>query len=258
MPRSISPASRTPTGVAKRWRHSLDRCKPTGASGHGGIPDDCDPRHAGGDLLEQFQPFPAQAEIVRGETSGVTARTRQARNPAAADRIDDGHEDNRHRLRRLLQGADGRARRGKQDIRLERDQFRRISRTLHIARGPAVVDAHIAANGPSQLLQALRKRRDTHPPVRIVLRLPHQRADAPHPFALLRARCEWPCNRRAAEKRDELAASHSMTSSASARRFGGTSRPSAFAVFRLITSSNLVGCMTGRSAGFSPLRMRPT
>ena len=33
------------------------------------------------------------------------------------------------------------------------------------------------------------------------------------------------------------------------------SRPSALAVFRLITSSNLVGCMTGRSAGFSPLRM---
>ena len=32
-------------------------------------------------------------------------------------------------------------------------------------------------------------------------------------------------------------------------------RPSAFAVLRLITSSNLVGCCTGKSAGFSPLRM---
>ena len=29
------------------------------------------------------------------------------------------------------------------------------------------------------------------------------------------------------------------------------------AVFRLITSSNLVGCSTGKSAGFSPFRMRP-
>ena len=27
------------------------------------------------------------------------------------------------------------------------------------------------------------------------------------------------------------------------------------AVLRLMTSSNLVGCMTGRSAGFSPLRI---
>ena len=37
----------------------------------------------------------------------------------------------------------------------------------------------------------------------------------------------------------------------------GLSRPSALAVLRLMTSSNLVGCMTGRSAGLSPLRMRP-
>jgi hypothetical protein len=39
---------------------------------------------------------------------------------------------------------------------------------------------------------------------------------------------------------------------------GGTSRPSAWAVLRLITSSYLVGACTGRSAGFSPLRMRST
>ena len=49
---------------------------------------------------------------------------------------------------------------------------------------------------------------------------------------------------------------HSITSSARASRVGGTSRPSALAVLRLMTNSNLVDCMTGRSAGFSPLRMR--
>ena len=52
-------------------------------------------------------------------------------------------------------------------------------------------------------------------------------------------------------------ASHSITSSASASSVGGISRPSAFAVFRLMTNSNLVDCMTGRSASFSPLRTRP-
>ena len=36
---------------------------------------------------------------------------------------------------------------------------------------------------------------------------------------------------------------HSITSSARASSDGGTSRPSALAVLRLITSSNLVGCM---------------
>jgi protocatechuate 3,4-dioxygenase beta subunit len=50
---------------------------------------------------------------------------------------------------------------------------------------------------------------------------------------------------------------HSITSSASASTVSGTVRPSALAVLRLITNSNLVGCMTGRSAGFSPLRILP-
>src|SRR6476659_866597 len=51
---------------------------------------------------------------------------------------------------------------------------------------------------------------------------------------------------------------HSITSSARARSIAGTSRPSALAVLRLMTSSYLVGACTGRSAGFSPLRMRST
>src|SRR5437016_4879406 len=51
---------------------------------------------------------------------------------------------------------------------------------------------------------------------------------------------------------------HSITSSARASSVGGTSRPSAFAVLRLITNSYLVGACTGRLDGFSPLRMRST
>ena len=42
---------------------------------------------------------------------------------------------------------------------------------------------------------------------------------------------------------------HSMTSLARASKLGGISRPRAFAVVRLMTRSNLVGCSTGRSAG---------
>src|SRR5262245_17445996 len=51
---------------------------------------------------------------------------------------------------------------------------------------------------------------------------------------------------------------HSITSSAVASKDGGTLRPRALAVLRLITSSYLVGACTGRSEGFSPLRMRST
>ena len=50
---------------------------------------------------------------------------------------------------------------------------------------------------------------------------------------------------------------HSITSSARASSIGGMARPSFLAVLRLIASSNLVGCNTGRSAGLSPFRMRP-
>src|SRR5262249_18278617 len=64
-------------------------------------------------------------------------------------------------------------------------------------------------------------------------------------LCLLRARREWP-NRSAAEKRYEVAPPHSITSSASESRLSEMLTPSAFAVFRLITNSNLVTCCTGK------------
>src|ERR1700680_4674343 len=51
------------------------------------------------------------------------------------------------------------------------------------------------------------------------------------------------------------ASSYSITSSARASNVGGTIRPSALAVLRLIVISNLVGCWTGRLPGASPLKI---
>ena len=69
--------------------------------------------------------------------------------------------------------------------------------------------------------------------------------------------CEEEGDHGSAEQRDELAeGTHSITSSARASSVGGTVRPSALAVLRLIASSNLTGLCTGKSPGFSPLRMR--
>src|SRR5262249_36812310 len=72
---------------------------------------------------------------------------------------------------------------------------------------------------------------------------------------LLPARRERP-GRRAAEQRDEVAPLHSITSSAMASSLSGTVRPSALAVLRFMTRMYFVGNWPGRSAGFSPLRMR--
>ena len=46
---------------------------------------------------------------------------------------------------------------------------------------------------------------------------------------------------------------HSMTRSARSSSDCGTMRPMAFAVFRLMINSNLVGSWTGKSAGLAPL-----
>src|SRR5262245_19119086 len=73
---------------------------------------------------------------------------------------------------------------------------------------------------------------------------------------LLRLRPNGPHRRCASEERDELAACrHSITSSASESRLSEILTPSVFAVFMLITSSNLTTCCTGKSAGFAPLIM---
>jgi hypothetical protein len=48
----------------------------------------------------------------------------------------------------------------------------------------------------------------------------------------------------------------SITSSARVSSIGGTMMPSAFAVFKLITNSNLVGCLSGRSSGRPPSAAR--
>src|SRR5262249_54934048 len=107
-------------------------------------------------------------------------------------------------------------------------------------------------------LQTSQKRRDLDACLRIALGNLNEHTDAPCSLRLLRARREGP-RRRAAEQRDEIAPpDHSITSSASARSVGGISRLSPLAVLRLMTSSNFVGCSTGRSAGFAPLRIFAT
>src|SRR5262249_55547524 len=99
----------------------------------------------------------------------------------------------------------------------------------------------VTSLGPTELAKSLPKQSRTRLPVWIVLTSRYQHADPPQPFGLLRTRRERPYGGRTASNRDELAPPHSITSSAVASSEGGTVRPSAFAVLRLIANSNLVG-----------------
>src|SRR5262249_39661415 len=125
--------------------------------------------------------------------------------------------------------------------------------TVQLSLGPAIFDGDVLAFDVAGLLQALA---ECSQPVSIsVRRLAVDKANHRN-RGLLRARRQRPCCRRTAEQRDECAApDHSITSSASNCNELGTSMPSALAVCRLMTNSNLVDCTTGRSAGFAPLRI---
>jgi hypothetical protein len=96
------------------------------------------------------------------------------------------------------------------DVRAERDQFRRVSACkIDIAAGPrTVLVSDVASFGPTQLLQRLAEYRMEGLSVRISFESgTGEHADAAHALVLLRPRRERP-RRRAAEQRDERAAFH--------------------------------------------------
>jgi hypothetical protein len=79
----------------------LDCGKLPDPCGYGWIPKDRHSRQIWRDLLEQFQPFPAQAVFECDETGGITAGPRQTLDETGANWIKDSREYNRHGAGRL-------------------------------------------------------------------------------------------------------------------------------------------------------------
>src|SRR5262249_35917638 len=118
----------------------------------------------------------------------------------------------------------------------------------------AIFDCNVPAVDEAEFAQGSTKCRETR-----CVRFRRQGAEKPYHrhCCLLRPRRERPRGGDA-EQRDELAAVHSITSSARSSRPIGSSIPNARAALRLTMSENLVGCCTGKSPGLTPLRMRST
>src|SRR5262245_25918283 len=187
------------------------------------------------------------------EPGSHAAGPRKARHDPKLDRGRHLNEDDRDRAGRPLQVEDGRPV-GYQQIRRQPDQLSGVlAGASGLATKPAHVEPNVAPFDPAELSQPLRQCRDAGSSL-LVRNRGHEHADAPDAIALC-ARRERPRDCRAAEKRDELAPFHSMSSSASNWSELGTWMPSVLAVCMLITNSNLVDCKTGRSAGFAPLRI---
>src|SRR5262249_46010893 len=170
---------------------------------------------------------------------------------ADADRIADGAKNDWDCAGGLLRGK-SRRRPGRHDDidLLAHEVFRKILQAFEISFRGLALDDDIPSLHVAEFHELAREGHGK--------RRAQAGVDQPNFEALLRARRERPRGRRSADERDELAAPHSITSWAAAMSFSGTLRPSACAVLRLTTNSNLVGCWTGRSPGLSPLRMRST
>src|SRR5262249_36688753 len=206
--------------------------------------------------MEKPQPLGRNLAGKKIDAGRIAAGSRKAGDQTKRDRVIANAEDDRERCGRSFSrlgsgGVAGRSDNGDAAAdEVSHERWQAIGSPIQ----PMVFDRHVLALGVAGFVEAFTERRDN---ARGGIGRPLvDEADHRHRW-LLRARRERPCC-RAAENRDEIAALHSITSSARASSVGGTSRPSAFAVLRLITSSYLVGSWTGNSAGFSPLRMRST
>src|SRR2546421_13007020 len=88
----------------ERRRHGLQSAQLSGARGYRSISKDCNALEVRRDLLQQLEPFPADAVLEIGEPGRIAARARQAVDKTGTDRIGHQHEHDRHGARRLLQG----------------------------------------------------------------------------------------------------------------------------------------------------------
>src|ERR1700730_15199296 len=211
---------------------------------------------AGQEVHENLLSFAVEIGRQNAEPRGVRAGTGKRARQACADHvIGERHDGNGRRgsLRRANRGvaaAQDRVGAGADD--LGGDGGKSIVARIEAA----AIDRKILSLDESLPGKLLKKWRPDD------RRQRNQHADPPHAIALLAAPRARPKQRRrgrrTAQERDELAALHSITLSARTRIESGTVRPSAFAVLRLMTNSNLVGCSTGRSAGLAPLRILST
>src|SRR5262249_5368430 len=204
-------------------------------------------------LLEQLETFLFEVDIERDEPRDISTGARKIGDQAGIDRVPNApHHDGN------LRGCFFRRERGRcppshDHVHRQRNQF---GREVGIAFLPALGEARSNDTSPAldvaNLPPRVAKPPDTRTPQ---IRHKSDPADARR---LLRARRARAWDGRAAEHREELAPLHSITSSARSRNDSGIVIPSALAVLRLMTSSNLVGCSTGMSPGFVPRKILST
>src|SRR5215472_16843940 len=214
------------------------------------IPEEGDAGDARNEFLEELHSLVGHFRAEDGIASHVCARPRQARHESRPHGIANRDHHNRNRRGRFPGGSSCGATVADDDIdrkacEIPRDRGEPIGLPL----GRPIFEDNIPAFDVTKVAQFL-------PEVIPDWCIIDDADERSLRRSMLRARRERPSS-NTAEKRDEIAPpDHSITSSAIESMSCETLRPSALAVLRLMTSSIFVTCCTGRSAGFSPLRIR--
>src|SRR5262245_8985455 len=218
-----------------------------------GIAHDANTPYLRNHLDQQLHLFGTQIGREVHKAGDIPAWPRQTVDEARAHRVSDSHNDDRNSGGRRFGGKGGGCGPSHNDVdfaanELASDVGNLLGRSLRPTIGDGEIlplDVTVLAQGITECPQHCgcrnRGSEKTNPDLFV-------------PLALLRPRRERPCDRSAAEQRDEIAPVHSITLSARRSSVEGTARPMAAAVLRLTTSSKIAGCSTGRSAGAVPRR----
>ena len=213
-----------------------------------------DAHQPGNSVMRQFDQLCIHAFDNAGNAGDAAGGPRVAGEEigkvVAKDRADD-RQVGRERLHRTSRARLA----GKHHVWREHDEFAcERPQTFRIPLRITIVDVERLPSDVSQLAHARDKGGNSAPFV--LRREEREHGDVgPLPGRMHRKR---PRDGRAAEERDEVATVHSMISSASRRNGSGIVSPSALAVLRFTTSSNFVGCSTGKSAGRVPRKILST
>ena len=252
-----------------------------------GMPEGSDARDRGNRFLEQLQTLGNQLRAEEGQPCDVSTLARKARHEPVSDRIAHSLRDNGDHGGRLLGGAGrGRIRRD-DEVDLETGQLGRQTRqSLDLPFRRSVLNDDVLTLQIAAFAQSLPEGVERHPRLRRFKRTGHQDTYPCGFHRLLRlggqrrgedrsaasqeatTRDHWikgrvtgtlsPAGREDQGEGFEKIRVHLITSSTRSSTGGGIVRPRALAVLRLLTSSNFVGCSTGRSPGLALLRISST
>ena len=132
--------------------HGLNDTKLSDAGRCAGIPKYRRSRQAWHDLLEEFQPFPANPIFECHETGNVAARSRQAVYETSTDWVRDVREYDRHLVGHLQQWPHSGGARGEDGIGGERNQLGRVlADRVGAGSRPTGVDPYVLADVPARL-----------------------------------------------------------------------------------------------------------